>query len=78
MTRERALKRYLSPLTVCVLATCAILSAAQGAATDLAENASTGTRAMAIIKVSADKRHFVREGTDTRFIAWGFNYDRDY
>jgi hypothetical protein len=77
MTRERALKRYLSPLSVCVLATCAILSAAQGAATDLAENASTGTRAMAIIKVSADKRHFVREGTDQRFIAWGFNYDRD-
>ena len=29
------------------------------------------------IKVSEDGTHFVTEGTDQRFVLWGFNYDHD-
>jgi hypothetical protein len=29
------------------------------------------------IRVSADGTHFVRAGSGTRFVAWGFNYDHD-
>lgn len=32
---------------------------------------------LAWICPSEDKSHFVREGTKDRFVAWGFNYDRD-
>jgi hypothetical protein len=32
---------------------------------------------LAWIRPSADGRHFVRNGTKERFVAWGFNYDRD-
>ena len=32
---------------------------------------------LAAIRPSADRTHFVREGTAERFVAWGFNYDRD-
>jgi hypothetical protein len=32
---------------------------------------------LAWIRTSADKTHFVRDGTDTSFVPWGFNYDRD-
>jgi len=34
-------------------------------------------RDLAWIRPSDDKRHFVRDGTNDRFVAWGFNYDRD-
>ena len=34
-------------------------------------------RDLAWIRPSGDKRHFVRDGTNERFVAWGFNYDRD-
>jgi hypothetical protein len=32
---------------------------------------------LAWIRTSSDKTHFVRDGTDHRFVPWGFNYDRD-
>jgi hypothetical protein len=32
---------------------------------------------LAWIRTSADKTHFVCDGTDQRFVPWGFNYDRD-
>jgi hypothetical protein len=32
---------------------------------------------LAWIRTSADKTHFVGDGTDHRFVAWGFNYDHD-
>jgi len=32
---------------------------------------------LAWIRTSADKTHFVCDGTDCRFVPWGFNYDRD-
>jgi hypothetical protein len=36
-----------------------------------------GQQSLAWIRTSRDKRHFVYEGTGNRFVAWGFNYDRD-
>jgi hypothetical protein len=32
---------------------------------------------LAWIRTSADKTRFVHDGTDTSFVPWGFNYDRD-
>jgi hypothetical protein len=32
---------------------------------------------LAWIRTSADKMHFVWDGTGNRFVPWGFNYDRD-
>lgn len=32
---------------------------------------------LAWIRTSADKTHFVCDGTDQRFVPWGFNYDHD-
>jgi hypothetical protein len=32
---------------------------------------------LAWIRTSADKAHFVCDGTDNPFVPWGFNYDRD-
>jgi hypothetical protein len=32
---------------------------------------------LAWIRTSADKTHFVCDGTDNRFVPWGFNYDHD-
>jgi Cellulase (glycosyl hydrolase family 5) len=32
---------------------------------------------LAWIRTSADKTHFVCDGTDNSFVPWGFNYDRD-
>lgn len=32
---------------------------------------------LAWIRTSADKTHFVCDGTDQLFVPWGFNYDRD-
>jgi len=32
---------------------------------------------LAWIRTSADKTHFVGNGTDQRFVPWGFNYDHD-
>lgn len=32
---------------------------------------------LAWIRTSADKTHFICDGTDQRFVPWGFNYDHD-
>jgi hypothetical protein len=32
---------------------------------------------LAWIRTSADKTHFVCNGTDNSFVPWGFNYDHD-
>jgi len=34
-------------------------------------------QSLAWIRTSADKTHFVCDGTDQRFVPWGFNYDHD-
>ena len=34
-------------------------------------------QSLAWIRTSADKTHFVCDGTDNSFVPWGFNYDRD-
>ena len=34
-------------------------------------------QSLAWIRTSADKTHFVCDGTDNRFVPWGFNYDHD-
>ena len=34
-------------------------------------------RPLAWIRTSADKTHFVCDGTDNAFVPWGFNYDHD-
>jgi hypothetical protein len=34
-------------------------------------------RPLAWIRTSADKTHFVCDGTSNRFVVWGFNYDHD-
>ena len=34
-------------------------------------------RPLAWIHTSADKTHFVGDGTGQRFVPWGFNYDHD-
>lgn len=57
---------------VLVLAAGAALAAGTNDAGALA-----GWQPLKWIQTSADKKHFVYEGTDIRFMAWGFNYDRD-
>jgi methyltransferase (TIGR00027 family) len=37
----------------------------------------TRGRLLAWIRTSADKTHFVCDGTDNPFVPWGFNYDHD-
>ena len=37
----------------------------------------SATASLAWLQTSADKSHFVYSGTTNRFVAWGFNYDRD-
>ena len=32
---------------------------------------------LAWIRTSADKTHFIFDGTDNSFVSWGFNYDHD-
>jgi hypothetical protein len=55
-----------------LLGTAAVLTASAQK-----DGAPTPVRGLAWIRPSADKRHFVRESTNERFVAWGFNYDRD-
>jgi len=39
--------------------------------------ASAPAQPLAWIRTSPDRTHFVCDGTDHRFVPWGFNYDRD-
>ncbi len=62
------------PLLVSVL----VLMARAGLATGTNHTeVLTQRQPLAWIRTSADKTHFVRDGTDNRFVPWGFNYDRD-
>jgi cellulase (glycosyl hydrolase family 5) len=52
------------------------------AATSLAAETNDGMvlsrgQPLAWIRTSADKTHFVCDGTDNSFVPWGFNYDHD-
>jgi Cellulase (glycosyl hydrolase family 5) len=62
------------PFFVCAL----ILMARTGLATGTNDaDALAGLQPQPWIRTSADKTHFVCDGTDRRFVPWGFNYDRD-
>lgn len=39
--------------------------------------AQTPQKKLLAIRVSKDGKHFVREGTDKKFVIWGVNYDHD-
>jgi hypothetical protein len=59
---------------ICVLVLITGASLATG--TNAGVVSSRG-QSLAWIRTSADKTHFVCDGTNQRFVAWGFNYDRD-
>jgi hypothetical protein len=59
---------------ICVLVLLARASLATG--TNDAVVLARG-QPLAWIRTSADKTHFVCDGTDQRFVPWGFNYDHD-
>src|SRR3974377_649517 len=59
---------------VCLL----ILGANAGLPVVQEAGGSALVRPLAWIRPSNDKRHFVYEGTNDRFVAWGFNYDHDH
>jgi hypothetical protein len=59
---------------ICVLVLTARASLATG--TNDGMVLSRG-QSLAWIRTSADKTHFVCDGTDQRFVPWGFNYDHD-
>lgn len=59
---------------ICVLGLMAGTSLTAG--TNDGADLSPG-RSLAWIRTSADKTHFVCDGTDQRFVPWGFNYDHD-
>ena len=58
----------------CVLALIARASLAKGTNDGLGQSRG---QPLAWIRISADKTHFVRDGTDHSFVPWGFNYDHD-
>ena len=59
---------------ICILVL--IAGAALAAGTNNAAVLPQG-QSLAWIRTSADKTCFVRDGTDNRFVPWGFNYDHD-
>jgi hypothetical protein len=59
-------------ISVLVLTASAALAAGTNNAVALAP-----AQPLPWIRTSADKTHFVCDGTDHRFVPWGFNYDRD-
>ena len=63
-----------APILICVLVLMA--SAALLAGTNDAEVLAPD-QPPAWLRSSADKTHFVFDGTDHRFVPWGFNYDRN-
>lgn len=65
---------YSVQFHICVLVLIAKAALATG--TNYAVVSAPG-QPLAWVRTSADKTHFVCEGTDNRFVPWGFNYDRD-
>jgi hypothetical protein len=62
------------PFLICVLVLIAGVSLATGTTDGVV--LSQG-QPLAWIRTSADKTHFVCDGTDNSFVPWGFNYDHD-
>ena len=60
---------------ICVLALAANAGLTAAARSEVAVPAPG--QPLAWIRTSADKSHFVYDGSTNRFVAWGFNYDRD-
>jgi hypothetical protein len=59
---------------ICVLVLTARASLATGTNDGIV---SSRDQSLAWIRTSADKTHFVCDGTDNSFVPWGFNYDHD-
>ena len=67
----------MSPRTLVVLIVLATLSEVGPHARAQEPVAPSSSPRLGRIRPSADKSHFVREGTDERVVMWGFNYDHD-